>query len=59
MRTIVIREKVEVSGDTFDVMVMVSQPEDPAIKRDMDVIKGEVERLLPGWIKPKIQAGDP
>ena len=59
MRTIVIREKVEVSGDTFDVMVMVSQPEDPAIKRDMKVIKGEVERLLPGWIKPKIQAGDP
>lgn len=59
MRTIVIREKVEVSGDTFDVVVMVAQPEDPAIERNMQTVKAEIERLLPGWIKPKIQAGDP
>lgn len=58
MRTIMIREKVEVSGDTFDVIIIVSRPEAPARSRDMETIKSEIERLLPGWIKPKIQAGE-
>ena len=59
MRTIVIREKVEVSGDVFRVSVMVSRPAAPVLERDMQTIKAEIERLLPGWIKPKIQAGEP
>jgi len=40
-------------------MIVVTRPEDPVMERDMETIKGEVERLLPAWIKTKIQAGEP
>ena len=59
MRAISIQETVDVSGDEFKVMVIVTRPADPITDRDMDTIKAEVERLLPAWIKTKIQAGDP
>ena len=55
----VISEAVLVGEDNFEVMVFVTRPKDPVIDRYMDVIKGEVERLLPAWIKTKIQAGEP
>ena len=58
-RTINISETVQVGEDDFSVMVIVTRPADPVIDRDMDTIKGEVERLLPAWIKTKIQAGEP
>lgn len=58
-RAIVINETVQVSDDDFSVMVIVTRPPEPVIDRDMDTIKGEVERLLPAWIKTKIQAGEP
>ena len=58
-RAVVIAETVQVGEDDFSVMVIVTRPHDPVIDRDMDVIKGEVERLLPAWIKTKIQAGEP
>ena len=58
-RVVVISETVQVGDDDFAVMVFVTRPKDPVIDRDMDVIKGEVERLLPAWIKTKIQAGEP
>ena len=59
MRAIVINETVQVGEDDFSVMVIVTRPPEPVIDRDMDTIKGEVERLLPAWIKTKIQAGEP
>lgn len=59
MRAISIQETVDVSGDEFKVTVIVTQPAEPITDRDMDTIKAEVERLLPAWIKTKIQAGDP
>ena len=58
-RVVVISETVQVGEDDFSVMVFVTRPKDPVIDRDMDVIRGEVERLLPAWIKTKIQAGEP
>lgn len=58
-RAVVIAETVQVGEDDFSVMVIVTRPHDPVIDRDMDTIKGEVERLLPAWIKTKIQAGEP
>ena len=58
-RAVVIAETVLVGEDDFSVMVIVTRPPDPVIDRDMDTIKGEVERLLPAWIKTKIQAGEP
>ena len=58
-RAVVIAETVQVGDDDFSVMVIVTRPHDPVIDRDMDTIKGEVERLLPAWIKTKIQAGEP
>ena len=57
-RAVVIAETVQVGDDDFSVMVIVTRPHDPVIDRDMDVIKGEVSRLLPAWIKTKIQAGE-
>lgn len=59
MRAISIQETVDVLGDEFKVTVFVTQPAEPITERDMDTIKGEVERLLPAWIKTKIQAGEP
>ena len=58
-RAVVIAETVQVGEDDFSVMVIVTRPAGPVIDRDMDTIKGEVERLLPAWIKTKIQAGEP
>jgi len=58
-RAVVIAETVQVGDDDFSVMVIVTRPPEPVINRDMDTIKAEVERLLPAWIKTKIQAGDP
>ena len=58
-RVVVISEAVLVGEDNFEVMVFVTRPKDPVIDRDMDTIKAEVERLLPAWIKTKIQAGEP
>ena len=58
-RAVVIAETVQVGDDDFSVMVVVTRPHDPVIDRDMDTIKAEVERLLPAWIKTKIQAGEP
>jgi len=58
-RAVVVSEIVQVGDDDFQVMVIVTRPSDPVISRDMSTIEGEVQRLLPGWIKSKIQAGDP
>ena len=58
-KTINISETVQVGTDDFLVVVTVTRPPQPALDRDMDIIKSEITRLLPGWIKPKIQAGDP
>ncbi len=58
-RSIVVDEVVSVGEDQFKVTLIVSRAVAPALERDMQIIKGEIERLLPGWIKPKIQAGDP
>lgn len=58
-RSILIHQPIQVGDDDFQVMIVVTRPEDPVMERDMDTIKGEVERLLPAWIKTKIQAGEP
>ncbi len=58
MRAIAIEETVTVAGDDFTVTLIVSRPETPAVERDMETIKAEIARLLAGWIKPKIQAGE-
>lgn len=52
-------EVVSVGEDQFKITLIVSRAVAPALDRDMHIIKSEIERLLPGWIKPKIQAGDP
>ena len=57
-RSILITDTINVGDDNFRVMIIVSRPEAPAQSRDMETIKSEIERLLPGWIKPKIQAGE-
>lgn len=58
-RAILVNDVVTVGTDDFTVTLIVSRPHEPDIERDMEVIKGEVERLLPGWVKTKIQAGEP
>jgi len=58
-RSILIHQPIQVGEDDFQVMIVVTRPEDPVMERDMETIKGEVERLLPAWIKTKIQAGEP
>ena len=57
-RAILITDTINVGDDDYRVMVVVTRPEAPAQSRDMETIKSEIERLLPGWIKPKIQAGE-
>ena len=57
-RAIVIADAVRVGDDDFSVMMVVSRPVDPARHRDMETIKAEIERLLPSWVKTKIQAGE-
>ena len=58
-KTVNISETVQVGTDDYLVVVTVTRPAQPALDRDMDTIKAEITRLLPGWIKSKIQAGDP
>jgi hypothetical protein len=58
-RSIVVHDVVQVGDDDYAVTLILSRPPQPALDRDMDIIKAEISRLLPGWIKPKIQAGDP
>ena len=58
-RSILVNDVVSVADDEFTVTLILSRPADPVLDRDMETIKAEVARLLPGWIKPKIQAGDP
>ncbi len=53
-----ITDEINVGDDDYRVIVVVTRPEAPARSRDMETIKSEIERLLPGWIKPKIQAGE-
>ena len=57
-RSILVNDIVTVGADDFTVTLIVSRPETPAVERDMETIKAEIARLLAGWIKPKIQAGE-
>lgn len=57
--TVVVTDRVTVDGDEFKVMVTVTRPSQPNTVRDMAVIQSEVARLLPAWIRDKIQAGEP
>lgn len=56
--TISIVDKVSVDGDDFFIQMTLTRPVDPARHRDMETIKAEIERLLPSWVKTKIQAGE-
>lgn len=58
-KTISVQTTVTIDQDDFNVVLSVTRPAAPGLHRDMDTIKAEIERLLPGWIKPKIQAGEP
>jgi len=58
-RSITVLESITVDGDIYEIVLTLSRPKNMATDRDMGTIKGEVQRLLPGWIKSKIQAGDP
>lgn len=58
-RSILVNDVVTVGTDDFTVTLIVSRPHEPDTDRDMEVIKGEIARLLPAWVKTKIQAGDP
>ena len=57
-RSILVNDIVTVGADDFTVTLIVSRPETPAVERDMETIKAGIARLLAGWIKPKIQAGE-
>ena len=58
-RSVLVNEVVTVGADDFTVTLILSRPVTPALDRDMETIRAEVKRLLAGWIKPKIQAGEP
>ena len=58
-RSILVNETVTVGVDDFIVTLILSRPVEPEVDRDMQTIRNEVERLLPNWIRPKIQAGEP
>lgn len=58
-RSILVNDVVVVGEDSFTVTLILSRPHEPVLDRDMETIRSEVGRLLPGWIKPKIQAGEP
>lgn len=58
-RAILVNDVVTVGSDDFTVTLILSRPVAPVLQRDMETIRAEIERLLPGWVKPKIQAGDP
>ena len=58
-RSILVNDVVTVGSDDFTVTLILSRPIEPELDRDMQIIKAEIERLLPGWIRSKIQAGDP
>ena len=44
-RAILVNDVVTVGTDDFTVTLIVSRPHEPDIERDMEVIKGEVEKL--------------
>jgi len=58
-RSITVLESITVDGDIYEIVLTLSRPKNMATDRDMSTIKAEIDRLLPGWIKTKIQAGDP
>ena len=54
-----VAESVTVGSDEYRVQLVLSRPPEPELDRDMEVIKSEIERLMPAWIRSKIEAGEP
>ena len=57
MNSFVIREEITVKGDPYIVVMQVTAIQ-PLVERDMPWIKDECARLLPAWIRGKIDAGE-
>ena len=58
-RTILVKVEVTVGTDAYDATLLLTRPAEPELDRDMEVIKSEIERLMPAWIRSKIEAGEP
>ena len=56
MRSFVIRERVEVDGEEHLIVMQVTATAKRS-KGKMNIVRSECKRLLPAWIKSKIQAG--
>ena len=58
-RAFLVKASVTVGSDEYQVQLVLSRPAEPVLDRDMDIIRDEIERLLPAWIRTKIEAGEP
>ena len=54
---ILISDSVKVAEDIYQVSLIIRAPKHAKIDRDLDKIRLECVRLLPSWIKSKIEAG--
>jgi hypothetical protein len=54
---ILISDSVKVAEDIYQVSLILRAPKHANIDRDLDKIRSECVRLLPSWIKSKIEAG--
>ena len=52
-------DNVKVGDDLYRVSLTITAPIAPLVKRDMEKVRTECERLLPAWIKSKIERGEP
>ena len=55
MKVIKTQFNVIVDGKEYTAQIMVVAPDDT--DKDLDVVKSELERLGPDWIKTKIEKG--
>ena len=56
MRSFVIRERVKVDDEEYLIVMQLTAIE-KIPKGKMTIVRSECKRLLPSWIKSKIEAG--
>ena len=58
MKSFVIRESVQIGDDDFLVILQLTTTSKTS-KVDLKKVRQQTKRLLPAWIKSKIERGEP